>query len=77
MEWDSSPWYARIHAGLHDHKEIQEDVSQWRMEWDSNPRYTRMHAGFQDRFLKPLGHPSTYFYIKKFNVFQELFYVRG
>lgn len=41
------------------------DIDIWRMEWDSNPRYTRMHAGFQDRFLKPLGHPSMYFYIGK------------
>lgn len=40
-------------------------LEQWRMEWDSNPRYTRMYAGFQDRFLKPLGHPSMYFYILK------------
>jgi len=30
----------------------------WRMGWDSNPRYGFPHAGFQDRFLKPLGHPS-------------------
>lgn len=30
----------------------------WRMGWDSNPRYGLPHAGFQDRFLKPLGHPS-------------------
>src|SRR3954469_9994120 len=30
----------------------------WRKGWDSNPRYPCRHAGFQDRFLKPLGHPS-------------------
>ncbi|CVI16864.1 hypothetical protein AGR1A_Cc30301 [Agrobacterium fabacearum CFBP 5771] len=30
----------------------------WQMGWDSNPRYALTHAGFQDRFLKPLGHPS-------------------
>ena len=30
----------------------------WRKGWDSNPRWTCAHAGFQDRFLKPLGHPS-------------------
>ena len=39
--------------------------AKWRIEWDSNPRYTRMHAGFQDRFLKPLGHLSTYLYTRK------------
>ncbi len=31
----------------------------WRMGWDSNPRYAFTHGGFQDRYLKPLGHPST------------------
>lgn len=35
------------------------DFVGWRMGWDSNPRYGLPHAGFQDRFLKPLGHPSS------------------
>ena len=30
----------------------------WRKGWDSNPRYRCRHDGFQDRFLRPLGHPS-------------------
>jgi hypothetical protein len=30
----------------------------WRKGWDSNPRYRFRHACFQDKFLKPLGHPS-------------------
>jgi hypothetical protein len=30
----------------------------WRKRWDSNPRYAFTHGGFQDRYLKPLGHPS-------------------
>jgi hypothetical protein len=29
------------------------------MGWDSNPRYAYTHGGFQDRYLKPLGHPSS------------------
>lgn|GEM_PF-2021546 len=29
------------------------------MGWDSNPRKAFTFAGFQDRFLKPLGHPSS------------------
>ena len=33
-------------------------VPNWRMGWDSNPRRACTLAGFQDRFLKPLGHPS-------------------
>jgi hypothetical protein len=28
------------------------------MGWDSNPRYACTYGGFQDRYLKPLGHPS-------------------
>lgn len=44
---------------------VRGKCAKWRIEWDSNPRYTRMHAGFQDRFLKPLGHLSTYFYTRK------------
>ena len=31
----------------------------WRMGWDSNPRGALTPAGFQDRFLQPLGHPSS------------------
>lgn len=30
----------------------------WRMGWDSNPRNAFTFGGFQDRYLKPLGHPS-------------------
>ena len=30
----------------------------WRKGWDSNPRYRCRHDGFQDRFHRPLGHPS-------------------
>ena len=30
----------------------------WRKGWDSNPRYHCWHDGFQDRFHRPLGHPS-------------------
>src|ERR1019366_8886243 len=30
----------------------------WRKGWDSNPRYHCWHDGFQDRYLRPLGHPS-------------------
>lgn len=28
------------------------------MGWDSNPRNAFTFGGFQDRYLKPLGHPS-------------------
>ncbi len=42
----------------------------WRMGWDSNPRNAFTFGGFQDRYLKPLGHPSgagclTYFLHRK------------
>ncbi len=34
----------------------------WRKGWDSNPRWSCPHGGFQDRCLKPLGHPSSFYY---------------
>ncbi len=34
----------------------------WRKGWDSNPRCRCRHDGFQDRFFKPLGHPSRKIY---------------
>ena len=30
----------------------------WRRRWDSNPRWSCLHAGFQDRYIRPLCHPS-------------------
>jgi hypothetical protein len=39
---------------------IRSDLPSWRKGWDSNPRYRCRHDGFQDRFLKPLGHPSIF-----------------
>lgn len=37
---------------------IQLDGGFWRRRWDSNPRWSCPHAGFQDRYIRPLCHPS-------------------
>ena len=34
------------------------DTADWRRGWDSNPRDPCGPAGFQDRYHRPLGHPS-------------------
>src|SRR3954468_5408206 len=62
----SRSWETEVNKQIHSARQLIDIINNseqwrtmyWRKGWDSNPRYPCRHAGFQDRFLKPLGHPS-------------------